>query len=124
MKKLGITRGEWVGADYAGYYSLQITPYYSPKDILDKSHFGDEAEANVKLCCDAGNTAQKCGLLPSELLKQRDELREKLTEIFDICEDGQELNMRNYNHDDVANLNKTFIDIYLAVDAAIKSTEG
>ena len=35
-------------------------------------------DADAELICDAGNTAQKCGLLPSELLQQRDELREAL----------------------------------------------
>ena len=41
-------------------------------------HFSDkekeEAVGNVELIADAGNTANKCGLLPSELLKQRDDL--------------------------------------------------
>jgi len=37
-------------------------------------------DADAELICDAGNTAQKCGLLPSELLQQRDELKEELAE--------------------------------------------
>ena len=36
----------------------------------------------AELIADAGNTAQKCGLLPSELLKQRDELKEALAEMI------------------------------------------
>jgi len=36
----------------------------------------EEAEANAELIADAGTTANKCGLLPSELLAQRDELLE------------------------------------------------
>jgi len=71
MKDLGITKGEWVGVDYAGHYSLQVAPFYGARDLLDEDKT-NEAEANMKLCCDAGNTAQKCGLLPSELLRQRD----------------------------------------------------
>ena len=71
MKDLGITKGEWVGVDYAGHYSLQVAPFYGARDLLDEDKTND-AEANMKLCCDAGNTAQKCGLLPSELLRQRD----------------------------------------------------
>lgn len=122
MKDLGITKGKWVGVDYAGCYSLQIAPFYGDKDLLDGDKTA-EAEANMQLCCDAGNTTQKCGLLPSELLKQRDELKQKLSEIFAICEDGQELNISNYNHDDVSALNQTYVEIYLAVEAAIKSTE-
>jgi hypothetical protein len=31
--------------------------------------------------------------------------------------------MANYNHDDVHRLNETFVEIYLAAEAAIKSTE-
>lgn len=42
-----------------------------------------ESEANAKLIADAGNTAQKCGLLPSELLAQRDELLSVLTKLKD-----------------------------------------
>lgn len=26
MKDLKITKGEWVGVDYAGHYSLQVSP--------------------------------------------------------------------------------------------------
>ena len=37
-----------------------------------------ERIANAALIADAGNTAQLCGLLPSELLKQRDELLDAL----------------------------------------------
>ena len=59
-----------------------------------------------------------------EAVRQRDELKQKLSEIFAICEDGQELNMSNYNHDDVSALNQTFVEIYIAVEAAIKNTEG
>lgn len=35
---------------------------------------------NAKLIADAGNTIQSCGLFPSELLKQRDELIKALKE--------------------------------------------
>ncbi len=38
----------------------------------------EEMNANAKLIADAGTTANKCGLLPSELLKQRDELLKAL----------------------------------------------
>ena len=38
----------------------------------------EECKANGELFADAGNTIQSCGLLPSELLKQRDELRDFL----------------------------------------------
>ena len=77
MSKLTITRGEWVGVDYAGHYSLQVAPFYGERDLLDddRTH---EAEANMTLCCDAGNTYQSCGLLPSELLGKTEQLKEAL----------------------------------------------
>ncbi len=101
MKELGITKGEWIGVDYAGHYSLQIAPFYGARDLLDEDKT-NEAEANMKLCCDAGNTAQKCALLPSELLKQRngfkkgfeamikqrDELRERCKQLEFMIEKG------------------------------------
>jgi len=45
--------------------------------------FEKETKAIGELIADAGNTAQKCGLLPSELLKQRNELREALIEMIE-----------------------------------------
>ena len=80
MKELGITKGLWVAIEYAGHYDLQLAPFYEEPSILDEENVGTEAYSNAFLCADAGNTAQKCGLLPSELLQQRDELREKLSE--------------------------------------------
>lgn len=43
----------------------------------------EEAEDNAELICDAGNTFQKCHLLPSQLLQQRDELMEALMKLKD-----------------------------------------
>ena len=75
MKELVITKGEWTFENYAGYFAIQDSAVINGNDILDVGSVGSfEAEHNAELCCDAGNTAQKCGLLPSELLKQRDEL--------------------------------------------------
>lgn len=37
-------------------------------------------QPDAELIADAGNTIQSCGLLPSELLKQRDEMREMIKE--------------------------------------------
>ena len=79
MKELGITKGEWRYEIYASYYAIQNTSGYTSNDLLLADSVGSfEAEHNADLICDAGNTAQKCGLLPSELLRQRDELREAL----------------------------------------------
>ena len=78
MKELGITKGEWQFERYGIFFSIQIEPGYNFSDLLNGESVGFyEAEHNAELICDAGNTAQKCGLLPSELLRQRDELIER-----------------------------------------------
>lgn len=64
-----ITCGEKQICDYAGYKTTE-----------------DEDDANAQLIIDAGETIQSCGLLPSELLKQRDEMREILVNFHhDYC---------------------------------------
>ena len=83
MKDLGITKGEWTPENYAGYILIQIGEGYNKPNILDMEEVGEEqVRANMNLIIDAGNTAQKCGLLPSELLRQRDELKEALIEMM------------------------------------------
>ena len=83
MKELGITKGEWQYEIYAGYFAIQNSSGYLASDLLNADSVGSfEAEHNAELICDAGNTAQKCGLLPSELLQQRDELREALLNLW------------------------------------------
>ena len=41
----------------------------------------EESKANAELFADAGNTIQSCGLLPSQLLKQNNEMRAFLNKI-------------------------------------------
>ena len=73
MKELEITKGEWQYEIYAGYFAIQNSAGYEASDLLNADSVGSfEAEHNAELICDAGNTAQSCGLLPSELLRQRD----------------------------------------------------
>ena len=91
MKELGITKGEWV-VDFdrvpngIGAIAEDIAIVADDWDIAavfsDITDDGEESKANALLIADAGNTAQKCGLLPSELLRQRDELREALAEMI------------------------------------------
>lgn len=114
MKELGITKGEWVGVDYAGHYSLQVVPFYGARDLLDEDKT-NEAEANMQLCCDAGNTAQKCGLLPSELLQQRDELKELLKAFTE--------GMRRYWKDTYQEETPD-LALVIEAEAAIKNTES
>jgi len=95
MKELGITKGDWwpcckdtrphfvfVGEEDKVVCSVSSnekgTDDYEP--MMAEVSMAERI-ANAALIADAGNTAQKCGLLPSELLKQRDELLEALKEI-------------------------------------------
>ena len=83
MKELGITKGEWVAEQYGGYFTIQDRIGYEGNDLLSSEGVGSfTAEHNAELCCDAGNTAQKCGLLPSELLQQRDELKDAINSLL------------------------------------------
>ena len=77
MKELGITKGEysWERYEYLSYVKAGGKMICSFTELPN-----DQELALCKLFTDAGNTAQKCGLLPSELLRQRDELREALAE--------------------------------------------
>jgi hypothetical protein len=86
MKDLGITKGDkWEVRKADPIKGAHIVCLGDFKgDITFWHHFTSESEAiaNAKLTADAGNTAQKCGLLPSELLKQRDELLERLKDLI------------------------------------------
>ena len=86
MKELGITKGEWFwDGDPSNYDPKKEAPWLVAGDRAENIViYGEIKIANIKdaeLIADAGNTAQKCGLLPSELLKQRDELLEALKEV-------------------------------------------
>lgn len=92
MKKLDITLGKYkLGKHYSNIVSDVKTerPTYSDQNYeSEKKYYGGFliAESIHKkdeslLFCDAGNTYQKCNLLPSELLKQRNELLEALQDL-------------------------------------------
>jgi len=83
MKELGITRGETFALRNQ---PVQSNGFYIETDSAYIGEVGggyltlDQYKAIGELLIDGANTAQKCGLLPSELLRQRDELREALAE--------------------------------------------
>jgi hypothetical protein len=89
--KLNITAGEWKisNCSIKDAYSKLETVFESSMVDTDDHVAGililnsnkEQVKANAALIADAGTTANLCGLLPSELLKQRDELREAL----EIC---------------------------------------
>jgi len=85
MKDLKITKGEW------RFAQVTMNQYVHCDGLIICNiikRFEQETETVGELIADAGNTAQKCGLLPSELMKQRDELLEALKELVHLhgCE--------------------------------------
>ena len=83
MKELGITRGETFALRNQ---PVQSNGFYIETDSAYIGEVGggyltlDQYKAIGELLIDGANTAQKCGMLPSELLRQRDELKEALAE--------------------------------------------
>ena len=81
MKELGITKGETF---VLRNQPVQGNGFYIETDSTYIGEVGggyltlDQYKAIGELLIDGANTAQKCGLLPSELLRQRDELKEAL----------------------------------------------
>ena len=86
MKELGITKGETF---VLRNQPVQRNGFYIETDSAYIGEVGggylalDQYKAIGELLIDGANTAQKCGLLPSELLQQRDELKEALDRIAD-----------------------------------------
>ena len=69
MKDLGLPTGEYKFAQV----TMNQYVHVDGKVICNVvKRFEKETKAIGELIADAGNTAQKCGLLPSELLRQRD----------------------------------------------------
>jgi hypothetical protein len=85
------SKGEWT----VSYHSWSDTSVYCKTDEetttvcysdIDDDDYDEDVsevinEANMELIADAGNTIQSCGLLPSELLKQRNEALELFQDI-------------------------------------------
>ena len=86
--KLPITRGRWivkksesknafnvVGTAMGGTYKIARCPYLVvPNNEVINEREQKEANANATLMADAGTTYNKCGLLPSDMLTQNEEL--------------------------------------------------
>lgn len=89
MKELGITKGEWYwDGDPTNYDHKNEAPWLIAGGVpIITGEIEAKNKADVDLIVDAGNTAQKCGLLPSELLQQRDELKEALINVMVVVRD-------------------------------------
>ena len=120
MKELGITKGET--------FALRNQPverngFYIETDSAYIGEVGggylslDQYKAIGELLIDGANTAQKCGLLPSELLRQRDELKEAFNQ------------MRQYwslidSEADAEQIAGSLWEVLAIAEAAIKNTDG
>ena len=115
MKELGITKGEWYwDGDPTNYDHKNEAPWLIAGGVpIITGEIEAKNKADVDLIVDAGNTAQKCGLLPSELLQQRDELKEALRVAIKVLLPYQDL----YN----AAAERNAIKL---AEAAIKNTDG
>ena len=140
MKELGIKKGEWiqhivdettVEINAEGWYGM-IVVYVGTKDKDGNINSSDKGWNNLRLVLDAGNTAQKCGLLPSELLQQRDELREALADmVSQFAYRGTYEGRENLHTGGLSALESAFDALgisdpitVLGFEAAIKNTEG
>ena len=82
-----ITEGEWFVANFEQEDGNYIYTNNNPFSAIARVYKGDsphtlKANANALLIADAGTTSNKSGLLPSELLEQRNELLEALKAIM------------------------------------------
>ena len=97
MKDLGITKGNWwpCCADttphfvFAGEEGAVCSLGHNEKGEVDYEPMegiitSTERIANAALIADAGNTAQKCGLLPSELLSKLTELYKEASKVLAV----------------------------------------
>jgi hypothetical protein len=72
MRDIGVTKGEWWPRAIETNGTKGFEVCYSEDEECITDHVYTKSDAI--LIVDAGNTAQKCNLLPSELLAQRDQL--------------------------------------------------
>lgn len=114
MKELGITKGECRVIDVGDYFRVECDgSLIVPEVCSGPTHEKSDAD----LIADAFNTAQSCGLLPSELLKQRDQLLTALKEL---------VHLHGCEQEGILSGQPTPEQWYAAVDAAesaIKSSE-
>ena len=79
--ELGISKGDWKSVQTVGNcYNIEV------KNVYTEIIANITGENNSALIADAGTTANKCQLLPSELLVQRDELLKSLIEVIEFNE--------------------------------------
>jgi hypothetical protein len=118
MKNLGIIKGKWKHNKTTKIIYSSTTSKVGNIVCEAPSYFEESMkqwDAHAKLIVDAGNTTQACGLLPSELLKQRDELKRMVNS----------LSLSIAAHPDYVNGEEgdEWHDLVSLADELIKSTE-
>lgn len=91
MKDLKITKGEWYIKHRFNVLSENdeyVCSCGGQRGNMSPEKQTEMNEANTELIANAGTTANKCNLLPSELLEQRDELLEALKDIVSWIKEG------------------------------------
>ena len=135
MKELGITKGETFALRNQ---PVQRNGFYIETDSAYIGEVGggylslDQYKAIGELLIDGANTAQKCGLIPSELLRQRDELREALADMVNqFAYEGTKNGEGVMRTGGLSALEDAFVALGLSdpitvldFEAAIKNTEG
>lgn len=100
MKDLKITKGNWLYSKYTPYdYGVYSDcKEREGRDIaLVRDYANDEETlANAELITEAGNVANETGLMPRELLDERDTYKAILNDIREMWCDN-EINMRTIN---------------------------
>ena len=135
MKELGITKGETFALRNQ---PVQRNGFYIETDSVYIGEVGggylslDQYKAIGELFIDGANTAQKCGLIPSELLRQRDELREALADMVNqFAYEGTKNGEGVMRTGGLSALEDAFVALGLSdpitvedFEAAIKNTDG
>lgn len=92
MSKLNITKGKWevvenswsdtsIVIDLNTVLNISI---YEDATEENQEELESEMNANIELIADSGNTYNKCGILPSDLLWQRDDAIKALKNIIEM----------------------------------------
>jgi hypothetical protein len=102
---LKITPGEWIVVDYGTpikYVGGGTQPDLLIQSVIvgerrficniDSSATLEQRKANQLFIAEAGTVANQTGLMPSELLAQRDELVEKCKRLLNLLETGDYYN--------------------------------
>ena len=100
--ELKITKGEWelINTELSDF---SLTSVICGKKVIAHVNAdrktSEERIADANLIIDAGNTIQSCGLLPSQLLKQNNEMRAFLNKINNDYEAFSDLNSHGYGEE-------------------------